>query len=123
MIAAWPMVSMAQPSQPRLRNDPDNVRQVLPSRPRTTLDGYQAVTGRHAQGELRQLPADTGAECRLAYAIEPAGRQGVPSPLHRRPIRATLRSPRYLAQTTMSASQVLAVIGRVILEGEQNEKS
>jgi hypothetical protein len=48
MIAAWPTVSMAQPSQPSLRNDPDDVRQVLPSRPWTTLDGYQSITGRHA---------------------------------------------------------------------------
>ena len=62
------MVSVSQPSQPSLRNDPDNVRQVLPSRPRTTLDGYQAITGRHAQGDLRQLPADTSAGRNLVKA-------------------------------------------------------
>ena len=62
------MVSVSQPSQPRLRNDPDNVRQVLPSRPRTTLDGDQANTSRHAQGDLRQLPADAGAGGNLAEA-------------------------------------------------------
>ena len=60
-IIAWPMVSVSQPSQPRLRDDPDNVRQVFPSRSRTTLDGYQAITSRHAQGDLRQLAADTSA--------------------------------------------------------------
>ena len=67
-IAAWPMVSVPQPSQPRLRNDPDNVAQVLPAGARPALDGHQAITGREAQGELRQLPADTGAGCNLGEA-------------------------------------------------------
>ena len=62
------MVSMAQPSQPWLRDDPDNVRQVLSARARTALDGYQAVTGSHAQGELRELPAHTSAGCNLGKA-------------------------------------------------------
>ena len=62
------MVSVPQPGQPRLRNDPDDIGQVLPSRSRTTLDGYQAITGRHAQGDLRQLAADASAGRNLAEA-------------------------------------------------------